>query len=132
MSNIAIVEQFVKALGAGDAEAGLSLLDPQVQVSEPAGLPIGGEYDGLEAFIGFFAQVATTYDVKIHDVRVIDGGDIAIALIDLTFTSLATSLKLNTQFVEIYTTDKDKITSISVFPKDTRALYELAFPTSRQ
>lgn len=132
MSNTAVVEQFIKALGDGDAEVGLSLLDPKVQVSEPAGLPIGGEYDGLEAFIGFFAQVATTYDVKIHDVKVIDGGDIAIAVINLTFTSLATTLKLDTQFVEIYTTDADKITSISVFPKDTRALYELTLPTSRQ
>jgi ketosteroid isomerase-like protein len=129
MSNTAIVEQFVKALGAGDAETGLPLLAPNVQVSEPAGLPMGGEYDGLEAFLGFFAQVADTYDVKIHDVNVIDGGDIAIALIDLTWTSLATTKKLDTQFVEIYTTNEDKITSISVFPKDTRALYELTLPT---
>ncbi|HEX4557737.1 MAG TPA: nuclear transport factor 2 family protein [Mycobacterium sp.] len=129
MSNTAIVEKFVKALGAGDAETGLPLLDPNVQVSEPAGLPAGGEYDGLEAFLGFFAQVAATYDVKIHDVRVIDGGDVALALIDLSWTSIATGKTLETQFVEVYTTSEDKITSISVFPKDTRALYELTVPT---
>jgi ketosteroid isomerase-like protein len=129
MSDVAIVERFVKALGAGDAEVGLPLLDPHVQVSEPAGLPAGGEYDGLEAFLGFFAQVAVTYDVKIHDVRVVDGGDIAVALIDLTWTSLATGKSLDTEFVEVYTTSEDKITSISVFPKDTRALYELTLQT---
>lgn len=129
MSNVAIVEKFVKALGAGDAETGLPLLDADVRVSEPAGLPMGGEYDGVEAFLGFFAGIAATYDVKIHDVRVIDGGDIAVALIDLTWRALATSKTLDTQFVEVYTTSADKITSISVFPKDTHALYELTIPT---
>lgn len=130
MANTAIIEQFVRALGAGDAETGIPLLSPDVQVSEPAGLPVGGEYDGLEAFLGFFAQVAQTYDVKIHDVRVIDGGDVAVSMMNMTFTSLATSRTLDTQYVEVYTTDNDKITSISVFPKDTRALYELTLPTS--
>jgi ketosteroid isomerase-like protein len=129
MSNTAIVEKFIKALGAGDAEAGLPLLAPNVQVSEPAGLPAGGEYDGVEAFLGFFAKVAADYDVDIHHVRVIDGDDIAIALIELTWTSHATGRKLDTKFVEVYTTSDDKITSISVYPKDTRALYELTLAT---
>jgi ketosteroid isomerase-like protein len=128
VSNIAVVERFINALGAGDAEAGLALLDPNVQVSEPAGLPLGGEYDGLEAFLGFLQQVAATYEVKIHNIKVMDGGDLAVALIDITWTSIATGASLDTQFCELYTVSADKITAISVFPKDTRALYELTIP----
>jgi ketosteroid isomerase-like protein len=48
-----------------------------------------------------------------------------VALIDTTWTSVATGARLVTQFCELYTVEDGKITALSVFPKDTRALYEL-------
>ena len=96
-----------------------------MQVSEPASLPIGGEYAGKAAFVGFLGKVADTYDVKIHRAKVIDAGDVAVAHLDLTWTAHSTGASLDTQFCELYTVDADKITSINVFPKDTKALYDL-------
>jgi hypothetical protein len=63
-----------------------------VQVSEPASLPIGGEYAGNAAFVGFLAKVAATYDVKIHRAKVMDAGDMAVARLALTRTAHSTEL----------------------------------------
>jgi ketosteroid isomerase-like protein len=128
LSNATVVEEFIEALGAGDAAAGLPLLHPDVQIFVPARLPFGGEYAGLEGFIGFFEQVASTYDVKIHDAKVMNGGDHVVTLTDTTWTARATGASLDTQFCEVYTVTDDKITVINVFPKDTRALHELTIP----
>jgi ketosteroid isomerase-like protein len=125
MANVAVVETFITALGLGDAEAALGQLHDDVQVSEPASLPIGGEYAGKAAFVGFLGKVAATYDVKIHRAEVMDAGDMALAHLHLTWTAHSTGASLDTQFCELYAIDGDKITSINVFPKDTKALYDL-------
>jgi ketosteroid isomerase-like protein len=95
MANVAVVQAFITAFGSGDAETALDQLHDDVQVSEPAGLPIG------------------------------DAGDMAVAHLNLTWTAHSTGASLDTQFCELYTVDGDKITSINVFPKDTKALYDL-------
>jgi ketosteroid isomerase-like protein len=125
MANVAVVQAFITALSSGDAEMALGQLHDDVQVSEPASLPIGGEYAGKAAFVGFLGKVSDTYDVKIHRAKVIDAGDVAVAHLDLTWTAHSTGASLDTQFCELYTVDADKITSINVFPKDTKALYDL-------
>lgn len=66
MTNVAVVQAFITALGSGDAETALGQLHDDVQVSEPASLAIGGEYAGNAGFVGFLAKVAATDDVKIH------------------------------------------------------------------
>ena len=125
MANVAVVQAFITAFGSGDAETALDQLHDDVQVFEPASLPIGGEYVGRAAFVGFLGKVAATYDVKIHRAEVRDAGDMAVAHLDLTWTAHSTGAGLDTQFCELYTVDGDKITSINVFPKDTKALYDL-------
>jgi ketosteroid isomerase-like protein len=125
MANVAVVQAFISALGRGDAETALGQLHDDVQVSEPASLPIGGEYAGIAAFVGFLGKVAATYDVTIHRAKVVDAGDLALAHLDLTWTAHSTGASLDTQFCELYTVAGDKITSINVFAKDTKALYDL-------
>jgi ketosteroid isomerase-like protein len=44
MANVTVVQAFITAFGSGDAETTLGQLHDDVQVSEPASLPIGGEY----------------------------------------------------------------------------------------
>jgi ketosteroid isomerase-like protein len=125
MSDVTVVQNFLNAFATGDVEKALGLLHDEVQVSEPAGLPTGGEYDGKPAFLGFLGKVAALYDVQVSGSRVIDGGDIAVAIIDSTWTAHATGARLATQYVELYTVEDGLITALNVFPKDTRALYEL-------
>ena len=103
MANVGVVQAFITAFGSGDAETALGQLHDDVQLSEPASLPIGGEYAGKAAFVGSLAGVAATYDVKIHRAEVRDAGDMVVAHLDLTWTAHSTGASLDTQFCELYT-----------------------------
>jgi hypothetical protein len=50
MANVTVVQAFITAFGSGDAQMALGQLHDDVQVSEPASLPIGGEYAGKAAY----------------------------------------------------------------------------------
>jgi ketosteroid isomerase-like protein len=103
MANATVGQAFIAAFGSGDAETALGQLHDDVQVSEPASLPIGGEYAGKAAFVGFLAGVAATYDAKIHRAEVMGAGDMAVARLDLTRTAHRTGASLDTQFCELHT-----------------------------
>jgi len=128
MSNVSVVEAFINAIRCGDVETALNQLDEDVHVSEPARMPLGlgGDYNGKRSFIGFLHNIAAVYDVKVRGMKVIDGDDLAVALVDLTWTAHSTGASLETQFCELYTVSAGKITGINVFPKDTAALHEIA------
>ena len=103
MTNVAVVQAFITAFGCGEAETALGQLHGDAQVSEPASLPIGGEYPGNAGFVGFLATLAATYDVKTHRAKVIDAGDMAMARLEPTRTMHSTGASLDTQFFELYT-----------------------------
>jgi ketosteroid isomerase-like protein len=103
MANVAVVQAFITAFGCGDTETALGQLHDDVQVSEPASLPIGGEYAGNAGFVGFLAKVAATYDVEIHRAKVMDAGEMAVARLEPTGTTHSTGAGLYTQFCELYT-----------------------------
>ena len=63
MANVTVVQAFITAFGSGDAQTAPGQLHDDVQVSEPASLPIGGQYAGKTAFVGFLAKVAATYEL---------------------------------------------------------------------
>ena len=63
MANVAVVQAFITTFGSGDAQTAPGQLHDDVQVSEPASLPIGGEYAGKAAFVGFLGKVAATYEL---------------------------------------------------------------------
>lgn len=90
MANVDVVQAFITAFVSGDAETALGHLHDDVQVTEPVSLPIGGEYAGKAAFVGFLAEVAATYDVKIHRAKAMGAGDMAVVRIDLTRTAHST------------------------------------------
>jgi ketosteroid isomerase-like protein len=125
MSDSTVVQAFLDGFRAGDIETALSVLHDDLHVSEPAGLPTGGEYRGKAAFVGFLQHVASLYEVELRGAKLIDGGDVTVAVIDATWTGRETGRQLVTQFVELYTVVDGLVTAINVFPKDTRALYEL-------
>lgn len=125
MSNVAVVETFINALISVDTETALGHLDNDVHVSVPAGLPMGGEYIGKAAFFVFFGKVASTYEIEIDRRRVLDTGKVVLAVIDSNWTARRTAASLRTQVCEFFTVADAKITAINMFPKDTRALYEI-------
>ena len=125
MSDTSVVRSFFDAFRAGDLETLVALLHDDVTVSEPAGLPIGGEYQGKRAFLQLLEIIHESYVIELQSTRLFDVGEFTLALINETWTSKATGASLRTRVCELYTVADGMITKIDVFPKDTRTLYEL-------
>lgn len=125
MSDTTVVDAFFDRLGAGDVPGALSLMHDDVRLLEPAGLPTGGEYVGKDGFVSFLEKTRSVYQPTIHARKLSDAGDVTLAEFDVTFTSRATDAHVDTRIVELYTVVDGLITRIDVFPKDSRAMYEI-------
>jgi ketosteroid isomerase-like protein len=125
MDGTAVVEEFLRLMGHGQASCALGLVSDDVTVSEPEGLPHGGEYRGKKAFVEVLRALAANYRLDVADVRVINGGSVIVAMADVQWTSVSTGRSLDTRLCELYTVADGLITSIEVFPKDTRMLHQL-------
>lgn len=128
MSNATVVSAFFERLGAGDVPGALALMHDQVRLTEPDGLPTGGEYVGRDGFVSFLEKTRSVYEATIHAQKVSDAGDVTLVEFDATFTSRATGAHVDTRIVELYTVVDGLITHIDVYPKDSRAMYEITLP----
>lgn len=128
MSDTTVVATFFDRLGAGDVPGALSLMHDDVRLLEPAGLPTGGEYVGKDGFLSFAEKTRSVYRPTVHARKLSDAGDVTLVEFDVTFTSCVSDTHVDTRVVELYTVVDGLITRIDVYPKDTRAMYELALP----
>jgi limonene-1,2-epoxide hydrolase len=116
MSNVAIVEAFINALISWDTETAPGHLDNYVQVSAPADLPMDGEYIGKAAFLDFCRKVTSTFEVEIDHRRVLDTGEVVLAVIDSSWTARRTGASIRTQVCGRFTV-ADRITAIQRVPE---------------
>jgi hypothetical protein len=57
-----LVKEIYAAALSGDVEKFLSFVSPDVVIEEPAFLPHGGTYNGLDGLQGLFGHLTTTFD----------------------------------------------------------------------
>jgi ketosteroid isomerase-like protein len=60
--NKQIIADAYDALARGDVRGFLGILDPEIDVREPTGLPYGGAYRGLDELMGMFAKAGPVLD----------------------------------------------------------------------
>ena len=126
MSDSGPVHEFATAIQNDDNERAMATLSPDIRISEPEGLLYGGEYVGIDACLRLFGVIFENYRPEILSFRTVDAGDVTILLANARWTSTRTERSTDMKFCEIYTTEDGLITSIEVFPKDSRKLHELA------
>jgi ketosteroid isomerase-like protein len=124
-SRVSVVEAFFEQLRAGDLPGVLKYCHPEVELIEPAGLPYGTTYHGHDGLGQLVAAVAELYEFEIHSVEAHDWGDKTVGYLEATFVSRTTGKRLDTHVVEIYTFTDGLLSSVEIFPQDTRAIYEL-------
>jgi uncharacterized protein len=118
-----VVDDLLKALETIDVEVLQGLVDSNVEVIEPEGLPYGGVYRGADAFFGdLLPQIAGPFEIGIEDAKVFDGGDAAAANMKVVYTSRRTGETIRMPYVEIYSVADGLISKIDVFPQDVTAL----------
>jgi ketosteroid isomerase-like protein len=120
-----VVEDLLKALETIDVEVLKELVDQDVEVIEPEGLPYGGVYRGADAFFGdLLPEIAGPFEIGVEDAKVFDGGDAAAANMTVVYTSRRTGETIRMPYVEIYGVTDGLISKIDVYPQDVTALTE--------
>jgi uncharacterized protein len=120
-----VVDDLIDALATIDVEVLKALVHPDVEVTEPVGLPYGGVYRGADAFFGeLLPQLAGPFELGIEDAKVFDGGEAAAANMKVVYTSRRTGETIRMPYVEIYSVTDGLITKIDVYPQDVTALTE--------
>ena len=86
--NKEIVAGAYAALAGGDVKGFLAILDPDIQVSEPACLPYGGTYSGTKEVLGMFAKAGPVVDGGRTVVEhLVADGDRVVALLTVPLRS---------------------------------------------
>jgi ketosteroid isomerase-like protein len=124
-ADVDVTEQFLKAFTAGDVETVFGMIHPDCVVDEGHGLPYAGEFVGAAGLQELVGKIMTPLEMAVDSFRVSDGGDCAVARLDLIFTSRASGRVLHMPSIELYETTDGKVSKIDVFYKSTQAIAEL-------
>ena len=124
-ADVDVTEQFLKAFAAGDIEGVFALVHPELVVIEGEGLPYAGEYVGPAGLQELVGKIMTPFEMTLDGFQVSDGGDCAVARIQMTFTNRTSGRKVEMPGVELYNTTDGKVSRIDVFYKSTSAIAEL-------
>jgi uncharacterized protein len=125
-ADVDVTEQFLKAFSAGDIETVFAMIHPDCVFDEGYGLPYAGEYVGPAGLQDLVGKIMTPMEMVVDRFEVSDGGDCAVARLQLTFTNRASGRTLTTPSVELYETTDGKVSKIDIYYKSTQAVAELA------
>ncbi len=121
--NTALVERFFAAVLGGDVETLKEVVSPDCVVHEPAELPYGGEYKGVEGLLAMFGAIGRDYEFAVNGAATMDAGEGKVAVrIDATFTSRQSGRTTAFPIAELYTLAGGQIVDIDVFYKEPGAI----------
>lgn len=121
-----VVKQFVDAFIRGDIEFALGCLAEDSIVDEADGMEFSGKFTGPAGFAKLLEKMSAGVDARIDRNDLIDGGDVIVSRLQMTFTSKGSGRSLPTRVTELYTVRDGKITHLDSFYKDpagVNALY---------
>lgn len=124
-ADVDTTNQFLKAFGAGDLETVLGLIGPDCAIDEGEGLPYAGRYVGPGGLQELVGKIMTPFDMTLDSFDVSDGGDCAVARMQLTFTNRSSGRVVVMPSVELYRTRDGKVTEIDIYYKSTSAIADL-------
>lgn len=119
----AVVGRFIDAVSAMDPDALAAVLHPDLVVIEPAGLPYGGVYRGVEAFFTtLLPEIVGAFTLEVEDAQIFDGGSAAACRMTAVYTSRRTGSVIRMPYVEVYDVVDGLIAKADVYPQDVTAL----------
>jgi uncharacterized protein len=123
--DLAVLQRYVDAIGAGDIKAILRCLHPEFVLNEPASLPYGGDHVGRDGFVELARQVFARYRTELLSSSVHDAGEFGVARMRFRFTSQRTGASIELPLVELYWFTDGLLGRGEVFYQDTHAVLAL-------
>jgi hypothetical protein len=102
--NAEVIQGAYDAFAKGDIPAVLGAFDPNIEWTEPHGLPYAGTYNGPDAVLqGVFMKIGTEWDgFTVVPSELVDGGDTVVALGTLSGTYKATGKAVRVPFAHLW------------------------------
>ncbi|MGE2735670.1 nuclear transport factor 2 family protein [Mycolicibacterium vaccae] len=123
--DVAVVTAFFEAVAADRQRDCAAMIHEDMRLEEPAGLPYGGVYEGKQGVAELYRRVSRLFEVEIHGFEAHAAGERVAAVVDVTFTCRATGRSIRTSVVELWKVKDQLLVRADIYPKDTRAIYEL-------
>ncbi len=122
---VTLIDDMLEDFGKGNLPAVLKRFHPAFVLNPPEGVPYAGRRVGVEAFERWLIELGSLLELDKSDHEVLDGGEKAVLLMQITFTSRATGRSTAMRVVEVYAFKDGLIGSIDVFYKDPKAVDDL-------
>lgn len=117
-----VVSKMLDAVARGDGEGIMACIHPDIVVVEPASLPYGGVFHGMEEFRDkVYGSILGKFTTRVGRCELLGDDNKVAASMDITFTSRATGRSIEMPYVEIYTVKDDQVVHLDVYPQDTQA-----------
>lgn len=122
-TNREIVKRFYENLAAGNFEAVLASLHPDIEVHEPACLPYGGVWRGIDGVRELFSLAPQHLDVRVFNVEaIVADGDRVVGMIHTAVLRTGAPILVAEESV----IRDGKITRVRVFQSDPTLVIEAA------
>ena len=119
------VQQIFDAVSREDITAFLAGVTDDIEIIEPASLPVGGVHKGHEAVLQKILKVmGRKFKVRILRSTILGEGPTFAACADVQFTSRSTGNVLEMPYVELHTVRGNKVCRMDIYPQDTQRLME--------
>lgn len=115
-----IVDTLYAALPQGNWDAYRAVIHPEFRVVESDALPYAGTFKGIEGFLQLIEKVFgmfSVFDAKAAAKSV--GDDHVMVWVEIKMTGRRTNKTINTQLIEVFRFENDKLIEIRPFYFDT-------------
>jgi ketosteroid isomerase-like protein len=106
--SVEIIAGLYEALARRDLPAVMSLIDPEIMVSQTELLPWGGEYRGIEGVQQFFTRLFQSVESQLAVEEFVDAGDRVIVIGSTLGRVKATGVTFNVRAVHVWTVKGDR------------------------
>jgi hypothetical protein len=123
-AGVQIVTELAHHFQAGDAEAALRLIHPDIRIEQPASLPHGGWHSGHEGVATMGAIFASFWMRSIGNPRILGCGETVVQVTTQTWTARASGRSATVDVVELFSFSAGLVSEIRVFQQDTHLLID--------
>lgn len=123
----ATAKQFYDGVLGGDWEKVVASVHPDFVVSQAAGLPYGGDYNGLEGLQAMFGELVTVYfeDAAFELIELFASEQHAIARFHISGKIRKSGKTFETELLELVKFHNGKISHIKPFYYDSKQISDL-------
>jgi ketosteroid isomerase-like protein len=120
-----VVRQMYEALGRGDIETFVGVLDPNVAWTVPGRHHLAGTFTGVPALLTHLAEVAqrTEGKIAVSVVEVVSGDGHTVAVVDVALSVDCRTVK--DRQVHLFALRDGRITSVREYHGDEAAMHDL-------